>query len=138
SCCLRQRRGNSGITGIGNPNLSYAINSEIIFLVWLYGQNRTGQGHYEYQPSTYRNHFRYRAYRFDFLHYCLPLSVMYQKICTEGLQPQTPENKGDRSCLHRISEATAVTNRERSPEESFAQGLPGSRETELRRDVRPL
>src|SRR4029077_2966920 len=93
SCCLRQRRGNSGITGIGNPNLSYAINSEIIFLVWLYGQNRTGQGHYKYQPSTYRNHFRYRAYRFDFLHYCLPLSVVYQKICTEGLQPRTPEKK---------------------------------------------
>ena len=46
--------------------------------------------------------------------------------------------RGDRSCLHRIGEETAVTNKERSREESFVRGRLGSRGTELYRAVRSL
>src|SRR5262249_54090929 len=46
--------------------------------------------------------------------------------------------RGDRSCLHVINEETAVTSKERSPEESFVRGRLGSRETEPYRVLRRL
>src|SRR5262245_18585730 len=46
--------------------------------------------------------------------------------------------RADRSCLHGINEQIAVTNKGRSPGESFARGPPGSRETELYKMARSL
>jgi hypothetical protein len=49
----------------------------------------------------------------------------------------TKERDG-RSCLQVINEEIAVTNKEGNPEESFVQGLPGSRGIELYRVLKPL
>ena len=46
--------------------------------------------------------------------------------------------KDGRSCLQVINEETAVTNKERSPEENFARDPPDSRGTELYRVARLL